>query len=67
MLLADQPTVGLCKPERWASPEPVVPAEQLAIDGFDGRVLAAPGALGKQPGQRCFGLKDTIEEAFLEY
>ena len=70
MLLADQPTVGLCKPEKWGLARALwCPQEQLAIDGFDGRVLGSiQELLGKQALDKdALALKDTIEEAFLEY
>ena len=70
MLLADQPTVGLCKPEKWGLARALwCPQEHLAIDGFDGRVLSSiQELLGKQAlDNDALALKDTIEEAFLEY
>jgi DNA repair exonuclease SbcCD ATPase subunit len=70
MLLADQPTVGLCKPEKWGLARALwCPQEQLAIDGFDGRVLSSiQELLGKQALDKdALALKDTIERAFLEY
>jgi len=70
MLLADQPTVGLCKPEKWGLARALwCPQEHLAIDGFDGRVLGSiQELLGKQAlNDDALALKDEVEEAFLEY
>ena len=70
MLPAYQPTVGLCKPEKWGLARALwCPQEHLAIDGFDGRVLSGiQELLGKQAlDKEALALKDTIEEAFLEY
>src|SRR5438477_4394247 len=50
MLLADQPTVGLSKPEKWGLARALwCPQEHLVIDGFDGLVLSRiQELLGKQ-------------------
>ena len=70
MLLADQPTVGLCKPEKWGLARALwCPQEHLAIDGFDGRLLSSiQELLGKQGmDDHALELNGTVEEAFLEY
>jgi energy-coupling factor transporter ATP-binding protein EcfA2 len=70
MLLSDQPTVGLCKPEKWGLARALwCPQEHLAIEGFDGRVLGSiQELLGKQALDKdALALKDTIDDAFLEY
>jgi hypothetical protein len=70
MLLADQPTVGLCKPEKWGLARALwCPQDHLVIDGFDGRVLGnIQELLGKQAlNEDALALKGDVEEAFLEY
>lgn len=70
MILAEQPTAGLTKPEKWGLARVLwCPQEQVAIEGFDGRVLGGiQELLGRQAlDGDALAVKRAVESVYLEY
>ncbi|MCI0620088.1 MAG: AAA family ATPase, partial [Acidobacteria bacterium] len=70
ILLSDEPTVGLTKPEQWGLAHVLwCPQDHLRVDGFDGRALGSiQELLGKQAmNKEALNLRNEVEESFHEY